>query len=145
MKSSIYTKKEIKRILRSLNKTEIFKMYVKINGSLDRYGLYNFIQDHAPSKRVANMAYEIAYGCSNKVYSSSDLMTRKQKIVEYLKEQIKDVTSPYAKKPMLGHTKLYFCSPNYGHKDYNKYSALRIKGNERFCELIVKLGDKYFK
>lgn len=69
---------------------------------------------------------------------------KKQYIVEYLKEQCLDPASNYAKRPMLGHTHLYFCSPVYGHSDYNKWCALPIKGNERFCELVIKYADKFF-
>ena len=137
------SKKEIKQVLRSLDKTAIFRLYARINRNVDRFGLYQFIQEYAPSKRVANMAYTLAYDThhNNVPY---DLMTQKQKVVEYLKEQIKDVTSPYAKQPMWGNTHLYFCSPVYGHHDYNKWAALPINGNERFCELIIAIGKKYF-
>lgn len=69
---------------------------------------------------------------------------RKQYIVEYLKKQCLDPESNYAKRPMLGYTHLYFCSPVYGHSDYNKWRALPIKGNERFCELVIKYADRFF-
>lgn len=69
---------------------------------------------------------------------------RKRYIVEYLKEQCLDPDSNYAKRPMLGHTHLYFCSPVYGHSDYNKWRALPIEGNERFCELAIKYADRFF-
>ena len=75
-----------------------------------------------------------------KVYHSE-----KHQVIAALKKFIADPTSNYAKKPMYGYSNLYFCSPVYGHKDYNKWRAIPIKGNERFCELIVKLGEKYSK
>lgn len=73
------------------------------------------------------------------------IYTDKQRAMTMLREWIADPTSNYAKKPMYGFTHLYFCSPVYGHRDYNKWQAIPIKGNERFCELIVKLGEKYPK
>ncbi len=70
--------------------------------------------------------------------------TRLMEIVDYLKEQCSNPHSNYAKRPMLGYTHLYFCSPIYGHSDYNKWPALPIEGNERFCELVIKYADKFF-
>ena len=75
-----------------------------------------------------------------KVYHSE-----KHQVIAALKMFMSDPTSNYAKQPMYGYSHLYFCSPVYGHSDYNKWRALPIKGNERFCELIVKLGEKYSK
>lgn len=75
-----------------------------------------------------------------KVYHSE-----KHQVIAALKKFMSDPTSNYAKQPMYGFTHLYFCSPVYGHRDYNKWQAIPIKGNERFCELIVKLGYKYSK
>lgn len=73
-----------------------------------------------------------------KVYHSE-----KHQVIAALKKFISNPASNYAKQPMYGFTHLYFCSPVYGHKDYNKWMAIPIKGNERFCELVVKLGEKY--
>lgn len=49
-----------------------------------------------------------------------------------------------AKRPMMGDTYLWFCSPDYGLYDSNRWKAMPIEGNERFCETICKLADKYF-
>ena len=49
-----------------------------------------------------------------------------------------------AKRPMMGNIYLWFCSPAYGHNDFNRWKAMPIEGNERFCETICKLADKYF-
>lgn len=49
-----------------------------------------------------------------------------------------------AKRPTMGNIYLWFCSPAYGYHDSNKWRAMPIKGNERFCETICKLADKYF-
>lgn len=55
-----------------------------------------------------------------------------------------DPASPYAKRPMYGHTHPYFCSLVYGHQDYNKRRSIPIKGNERFCALVIAYADKFF-
>ena len=69
----------------------------------------------------------------------------KYHIISYFKEQMIHPKSPYAKIPMYGHTHLYFCSPDYGHFDYNKWCACKIKGNERFCETLIKIAAKIWK
>ena len=49
-----------------------------------------------------------------------------------------------AKRPTMGNIYLWFCYPAYGHHDPNKWRAMPIEGNRRFCETICKLADKYF-
>lgn len=44
----------------------------------------------------------------------------------------------YSKVAMMGETYLYACSPVYGHNDYNKARILPKKGNEKFCEILIK-------
>jgi len=97
------------------------------------------------SKNVQRWAYrsdveETASHSKHGVYEP----LRRQYIVECLKKECLDPESNYAKRPMMGHTHLYFCSPVYGHSDYNKWRALPIKGNERFCELVIKYADRFF-
>ena len=50
----------------------------------------------------------------------------------------------YTKVPMLGNTRLYFCSPTYGHADYNKVRTCNIEGNEAFCNKVIDLGERIF-
>lgn len=52
----------------------------------------------------------------------------------------------YVKVPMYGRTQLYFCSPIYGHKDYNKFSCgLKIEGNEKFINKLIDISKKAIK
>lgn len=66
--------------------------------------------------------------------------------IEALKKNIEiwKINPADAKRPMMGNIYLWFCSPAYGYSDSNKWMAMPIKGNERFCETICKLADKYF-
>lgn len=68
----------------------------------------------------------------------NERMIAYRKLLEYLKMP----KSPYAKRPIYGYTHIYFCSPVYGHKDYNKWRSIPIKGNERFCEILVNVGKR---
>lgn len=67
---------------------------------------------------------------------------RKQYIVDAFKQEMERWGSPYQKVPTMGNTGLYFCSPTYGHYDYNKWRAIDIKGNEAFCDVIMSLFAK---
>ena len=69
-----------------------------------------------------------------------------QHTVEQFKYNLKiyNLGDPTAKRPIMGKTRLYFVSPGCGLSDINKWDFMPIKGNERFCDAICKLADKYF-
>lgn len=70
---------------------------------------------------------------------------------EPIKELQRDITfyrnaGQYTKRLIIGHTHIYWASPYYGHKDYNKsiFSDNTPK-NRRKAELINNLLDKNVK
>lgn len=144
------TKKEIQAVLRSLDVTAIYRLHYRLYGTVSAWGVLDFVKQYAPSDRVRIAAARIAFCpknmaksmcCNNYgIYHGNDLI----EAVNYVKQQCATAGSSYAKRPMLGKTHLYFCSPVYGHDDYNKIRSIPIAGNERFCELIIKYADKYF-
>lgn len=144
--------KHIQKILRTMDKTQIFRLYYQICGYVDRSDLFHFILTYAPSNRVRNAAYGIAYKTYNLQHSEDESRkylefveaNKYQQAVKKFKEYAQDPKSPYTKRPMMGQTHLYFASPVYRFRDYNKWEVMPIKGNERFCETICKLADKYF-
>lgn len=156
MKKKRTTKREIARVLRTLDSTKIYALFARIHGCvIDRMDVYNFIRSNAPSVKVYRMACELTWPKKHEKYRYGVEMACVRKhgfyrgdarkcVVDMLKQEIQDVFSPYAKRPMMGHTGLYFCSPVYGHHDYNKARMIDIEGNERFCELVVRYGDKFF-
>lgn len=62
-----------------------------------------------------------------------------------LRELLTEDNVSYTKVPMMGFTHLYFCSPVYGHKDYNKVRSCKIEGNEKFCERILEIAERFMK
>lgn len=149
------TKQEIERVLRTLDSTQIFRLHHRLFGNVTEISVYNFIKKYAPTKGVRASAGRLAYNTKNMdyrqcvdnkvirkhgIYHGNDLI----EFVAYLKKQCADASSSYAKRPMLGNTHLYFCSPTFGHSDYNKVRSIPIAGNERICELAIKYADKYF-
>lgn len=150
------SKKEIERTLRTMDSTKIFALYHRICGIIpDRMHVYHFIRNYAPSQRVYRKAYDLAYNNKHAIQRNNiatECLKRhglyranlRQQVVDALKRECQDVTSNYAKRPMMGQTHLYFCSPVYGHSDYNKTRMIPIDGNERFCELVIRYADKFF-
>ena len=149
------TKKEIQTVLRSLDVTAIYRLHYMLYGTVSACGVFDFVKQYAPSKRVIKFAIAALGAAShdvkrrvidsevnwrNGVYHGNDLI----ELVDYVKQQCAEAGSAYAKRPMMGKTHLYFCSPVYGHNDYNKVRSIPIAGNERFCELLIKYADKYF-
>lgn len=69
---------------------------------------------------------------------------QKSNALHMIKRLIKEEITPYTKIAMYGHTHLYFCSPIYKHKDYNKIQCCKIEGNEKLCEKIIELSNKIY-
>ncbi len=148
------SKKNIKSVLRTMDATKIFRLvHIIYGGKVERKQVFDFIKEYAPSDKVAREAYKIAY-MGNKYQAEPMAMVRasirfqkdneKHYAIQCLKENIARGLDSYTKRPIMGHTHLYFASPVYQHSDYNKWRSLEIKGNERFCEVICRLADKYF-
>ena len=167
------SKKQIVSTLRTYDVTKICALYKKLYGTIPTqtrqaegsestftclYGfeMYEWAKNFATSNKMDNKLYLLldraSHHCNRSLYEDKYCHSKhgayepleKQKIVNYMLKECKDVKSNYAKRPMMGHTHLYFCSPVYGHRDYNKWQALPIKGNERFCELVIKVADRFF-
>lgn len=150
------TKKEFQNVLRTMDSTKIYRLHKMLFGNVNRFNIVKFIDEYAPTNKIARKSWDIAYNNKHSLERVDyDVISFRmhgeykgdalKKAVDAVKEYIANPTSPYAKKPMMGFTHLYFCSPAYGHQDYNKWRSVEIKGNEKFCETICKLADKYSK
>ena len=146
------SKKRIQQVLRTLDRTQIFRLYHKIYGNIDRIGIYDFINKFAPNNRVYYAAFNLAFRKEEHEYSmdvDGKSWQYKQENKYHIAMQrfryyIKDINSPYTKRPIIHGSFLFFVSPIYGIDDYNRWKCMPIAGNERFCETICKLADKYF-
>lgn len=141
------TKKQIFATLRTLDRTAIFKLCVALTGPHPRPEIkswvFNMIKQYAPTNAIAKQAFNIAFGGRNTsaAYKGKHgyfAPLHYQEIVDYTKEQLKNPVTSYTKYPTFGHTHLYFCSPVHGHSDYNKWRALPIAGNEKFCKTLIQ-------
>lgn len=146
------TKKYIVSVLRTLNRTEIFKLFRSVsccNGKIDKGAVYDFIKKYAPTNKVAKAAWEIAHNSPHdsieSVYKGKHGYFKplsRQKAVDYTKKMVKE-PSAYAKYPIMGQTHLYFASVSYGHRDYNKWRSVPIKGNEAFCKALINYVKRF--
>lgn len=149
------TKKEIVSVIRTQDPTQIYRFYHHIYGIKPvNVEVCKFIQQFAPTDKLYNAAYDITHYSGRKFRLIAD-MDEYRKHVEWEKAHIRQLAmqklrreiargvDSYTKRPIMGKTNLYFASPVYGHRDYNKSIAMPISGNERFCELICRLADKY--
>ena len=146
------SKKRIQQVLRTLDRTAIFRLTKTIYGDAERLHVYDLVRLYGPTQKIRSLARDIAYFNERR----HDLVTSVKRHLEYQNDNkyhiamawfryfVKKPNSPYAKRPIIGKTNLYFASPIYLHDDYNKWRCMPIAGNERFCETICKLADKYF-
>lgn len=150
------TKKQIVSVIRTQDPTQIYSLYYQVYGlkPVD-VEVCKFIQQFAPTDKLYKSAYKIACRSGRKFRPIAD-MNEYRKHIEWKKVHIRQIAMQqlrreiargedrYTKRPIMGKTNLYFASPVYGHSDYNKSIVMPISGNERFCELICRLADKYF-
>lgn len=159
------TKKYIQSVMRTMDATQIYRVFCQYMGTKSvgkrgcKYGrpdVYKFIKEFAPTLKIRSKAYNIAYGgiYRNDVYvHSTDAICKNIEFYDanvrhfalaMFRDEVNRPFDAYTKRPVMGETHLYFVSPTYGFDDYNKRIMMPIEGNERFCELIVRMGDKVF-
>lgn len=149
--------KQIKILLKEYasknDRTNIFKLFVKKTGLKIRSLNYHYEQ-------IAD--FIIKY-CGKRFYSNNynlvvspryievcsyihieNKTERRIKIIKALKDELKEPFNNYTKLPYYGNTNLYFLSPQYGHRDYNKLCAIPIKGNEKFCERLINIAKSKY-
>ena len=131
------TKKEIQRVLRTLNRTAIYKAAkqhgVNVHKKLD---VEQFIKDYAPSLRVKRKAWDIAFLSEKPDYSRYTPNTIESEF-NYAKLQKAAGRSPYSKMLIVGNKNIYWASPVYGHADYNKSIALPNTERNRRAATII--------
>lgn len=86
-------------------------------------------------------------------------ITRRERdsALKMLRRLYEEPVTNYTKVPMFGMTHLYFCSPSYGHKDYNKVRTCLLNGplaidsngnrydpQASWCSKVVELGNRIY-
>lgn len=152
--------KEIHEVLKTQDSTKIYRLYKSIYGKpVTSVNIYFFIEWYAPNKKIRNAAMEIAvWNKPSAIYNRYELSKRMERnreefckenpiqyVMQIFRHEIARGLDNYSKFPIIGDGKLYFASPIYKLKDYNKFEVIPIKGNEQFCETLCRYVEKYLK
>lgn len=156
-----FTKKAFNMALANNDQTKVWHLTaVKIGRTPTRNEVYDLIKEIAITNRDERKAYSMAFNSQRKqrndaaetmawykrgAYGQYGNSHYRQKALIMLRRLLTEDHGNYTKVPMLGHTHLYFCSPVYGHSDYNKVCACKIKSNEEFCRKIIEIAERFEK
>lgn len=136
------TKKAIKETLRTLDTTKIFRI-AKLAGVnvANRSELFDWIKSNAPTQKIESEAYHLSYNAGfererflanvdakNPIYNNN---WRVLEAVEYAKYQKNRGFDNYSKVLIIGDTFIYWASPIFKHKDYNKSTAFKNTAENR--------------
>lgn len=155
-----FTVKAFRAALKANDQTLVWKLAARsLRHTPDRKDVYELIKKHSNTIRDSKKAYSMAYESQRKqrIQAAETLAWHKRgaygqygdrhyriDALAMLRRLASENVSSYTKVPMLGHTRLYFCSPSYGHSDYNKVRTCAIEGNEAFCNKVIDLGERIF-
>ena len=154
-----FTKKAFRAALKANDQTKVWHLTaVKFGRTPSKKEVYDLIKEISCTIRENRKAYSIAYESQRKQrFEAAELMAwynrgaygqygdshyRNEALI-MLRRLLREDHSNYTKVPMMGHTHLYFCSPSYGHADYNKVCTCSIEGNEEFCKKIINIGKRF--
>ena len=142
----------IRSAIKTYDPSVVYPVYAALSGSglANHHNVYAFCVTHCTSKKMKDKVIAMINGESNKHFILRNRCNVKSRTgidiaLGMLRDLYKNGLNKYSKVPMMGHTHLYFCSPIYGHSDYNKVMACTIKGNEKFCNDVISLGGKIMK
>ena len=154
------TKKDLRLALKENDHTRVWKLIaLKVKHTPEKKEVYEIIRNVAITQRDHGKAWAMAYqslrkrSLENKMelawynrgaYRQYDDSHYRTVALKMLRELHDENHGSYTKVPVLGHTRLYFCSPVHGHSDYNKVRTCAIEGNEAFCNKVIDLGERIF-
>ena len=156
-----FTKKAFRSALKDNDQTKVWHLCaVKLGRTPTQKEVYDLIKEVASTIRDDRKAYSMAYDSQRKqrnlaaetmswykrgAYGQYGDSHYRHEALIMLRRLLTEDHGNYTKVPMLGHSRLYFCSPVYGHSDYNKVRTCSIEGNETFCNKVVALGERIFE
>ena len=138
------TKKTLATELKRLDITRTYRI-AKICGVnlKNKMDIYNWIKSNAPTEKVKNKAYEIAFESDRKkmvkngLFKPSKPQNRVLKTISHAKVEMTEKRGRYSKILIFGNTNIYWASPIYQHDDYNKSIAMpKNPKNEKLANLI---------
>lgn len=159
VKQMKFTKKAFRAALKANDQKKVWHLTaVKFLRTPTQKEVYDLIKEVASTIRDERKAYAMAYQSQRKqrfevaatmawykrgAYGQYGDFHYRHEALIMLRRLLTEYHGNYTKVPMLGHTHLYFCSPSYGHADYNKVCTCKIEGNEEFVKKIVNIGERF--
>lgn len=153
-----FTKKAFRAALKANDQTEVWHLTaVKLGRKPERLEVLHLVEELATTNRDYKKAWAVALrdnDCRRGAFADAIFLKRggfrqyddshyRSVALQMLRRLLTEKPSNYTKVPMMGHTHLYFCSPSYGHADYNKVCTCRIDGNENFCEKVCEIARRH--
>lgn len=154
-----FTKTAFRAALKANDQTEVWRLVsLKIGSKPTRTQVYTAVVELSTTSELTTMrrARKMAYGEGAKKRMAQNACiaswakrggmrqySQKTEALAMLRRLLTENPSNYTKVPMMGHTHLYFCSPAYGHADYNKVCTCNIDGNENFCEKVCEIARRH--
>lgn len=155
-----FTKKAFCAALKANDQTKVWQLAaVKLGRKPERLEVLHLVEELATTNRDYKKAWAVAFRDNDfrrGAFADAIFLKRggfrqyddshyRSVALQMLRRLLTEIPSNYTKVPMMGNTHLYFCSPSYGHADYNKVCTCSIEGNEEFVNKIVKIGEKFME
>ena len=139
-----FTKTAFRSAFKTNNQTLIWKLaFLKLGHTPTKSEVYELIMDVVNPILKKGIAWAIAYTSYRKTringfnaiawnnrgaYRQYDVHYYRAKALEMLRRLHTEPLTTHTKIANFGHTQLYFCSPIYGHADYNKVCTCPLNG-----------------
>jgi len=133
------TKKEIRKALRTLNRTIIFKMAKKCGIDVsNKKNVFEFICENCTTQKVRKKAFSIAYCPGKNIYYTTPF-NNTLLAISHAKKERKNGKSNYSKILIEGNKNIYWASPIYLHNDYNK--SVAFPNNEKNKKIATIINN----
>lgn len=153
-----FTKTAFRAALKANDQTKVWHLTaIKLGRKPERLEVLHLVEELATTNRDYKKAWAVAFrdnDCRRGALADAIFLKRggfrqyddshyRSVALQMLRRLLTENPGNYTKVPMMGYTHLYFCSPSYGHADYNKICTCSIEGNEEFCEKICDIARRH--
>ena len=169
-----FTKTAFRKALRENDQTEVWHLAaIKYGRTPTRKEVQCLVELVADTTSANHKAFPMAYTSLRKsnlreimakawdrrgAYRQYDIHYYREKALKLLRElAVEPLNYHYTKVPMSGMTHLYFCSPHFGHADYNKVCTCPLNGplvtdrrgkrydpQAAWCSKVIELGNRIY-
>ena len=170
-----FTKTAFRSAFKDDNQTLVWKLtFLKLGHTPTKKDVYSLIGEivNPQSSKLINKAWAIAYSSYRKskvefdlafywnvrgAFHQYDIHYYREKALKMLRRLYTEPLTNYTKIANFGHTHLYFCSPIYGHGDYNKVCTCPLNGplatdkngnrydpQAAWCDKVLDLSNRIY-